>query len=170
MTIRFRCATCGEMHDGAPAWGFDAPIYFDALSEAERSTRARLGSDACSVDEDVFALGLLEIPIHDHNEPFTWLAWVSLSQVNFSTFLETFNDAHRSHFEPFFGWFSNRIPFYPDTLNLKVNLHLRDHGFRPFIEVEPTDHPLAVAQREGYSRAEAEYLMSALAHSGPSPA
>lgn len=28
-------------------------------------------------------------------------------------------------------------------------MHLRDDGVRPTIELEPTDHPLAVEQRNG---------------------
>jgi hypothetical protein len=38
---------------------------------------------------------------------------------------------------------------YPDTLNLKTMAHLRDNGIRPYIEVEPTEHPLAVDQHQG---------------------
>jgi hypothetical protein len=42
-----------------------------------------------------------------------------------------------------------RIWLYPDTLNLKTMVHLRDGGIRPFVELEPTEHPLAVEQRTG---------------------
>ena len=42
-----------------------------------------------------------------------------------------------------------RLPCYPDTVNLKTNVHTRAVGERPFIDVEPTDHPLAVEQRNG---------------------
>jgi hypothetical protein len=40
---------------------------------------------------------------------------------------------------------------YSDTFNLRTRVHLRDDGLRPFIELEPTDHPLAIEQREGIS-------------------
>ena len=36
-------------------------------------------------------------------------------------------------------------------MDLKTLVHLRDRGIRPFTELEPTDHPLAVEQREGIS-------------------
>ena len=36
-------------------------------------------------------------------------------------------------------------------MNLKSRVHLRDHGLRPTIELEPTDHPLALEQRNGIS-------------------
>jgi hypothetical protein len=41
------------------------------------------------------------------------------------------------------------LPGYPDTLHLKTMVHTREPGRRPFIELDPTDHPLAVEQREG---------------------
>jgi Uncharacterized protein conserved in bacteria (DUF2199) len=34
-------------------------------------------------------------------------------------------------------------------VNLKTHVHTREVGRRPFIELEPTDHPLAVEQRDG---------------------
>jgi hypothetical protein len=36
-------------------------------------------------------------------------------------------------------------------MDLKTRVHLRDHEVRPFIELEPTDHPLALEQRNGIS-------------------
>jgi hypothetical protein len=50
---------------------------------------------------------------------------------------------------PYFGWLSTLLPGYPDTVQLKTNVHTRAVGRRPFIELEATDHPLAVEQREG---------------------
>ena len=41
---------------------------------------------------------------------------------------------------------------YPDTMNLKSRVHLRNHGHRPTIELEPTDHPLALEQRNDFGR------------------
>jgi hypothetical protein len=41
------------------------------------------------------------------------------------------------------------VGIYPDTENLKTLVHLRNDGIRPFIELEPTAHPLAIEQREG---------------------
>lgn len=51
--------------------------------------------------------------------------------------------------EPMFSWLSTDLACYPDTLNLKTMVHPRPGGIRPFIELEPFDHPLAVEFREG---------------------
>ena len=49
--------------------------------------------------------------------------------------------------EPMFGWFSSWVwPFYTDTENIKSIIHLRNDGIRPYIELEPTEHPLALLQ------------------------
>ena len=53
---------------------------------------------------------------------------------------------------PFFGLALPDIWLYPEqTLSLKTHVHCRDDGIRPFIELEPTGHLLAVEQREGTS-------------------
>ena len=54
-----------------------------------------------------------------------------------------------------FGWFSSRLPGYPDTLSLKCMVHPRDDGMRPAIELEDSDHPLAVQQCGGIAFADA---------------
>jgi hypothetical protein len=41
---------------------------------------------------------------------------------------------------------------YPETLGLKTFVRQRGIGVRPYIELEPTDHPLAVEQREGITK------------------
>ena len=58
---------------------------------------------------------------------------------------------------PFFGWLSTSIAFYlPDaTTRLKTKAHFQGNGCRPVVELEPSDHPLAVHQRDGVSLATA---------------
>ncbi|WP_269317979.1 DUF2199 domain-containing protein [Exiguobacterium sp. KJ 601] len=51
-----------------------------------------------------------------------------------------------------FGWLSTELPIYPDTINLKTNVHMRAVGIRPLIELLPTNHPLAMEQRNGITR------------------
>jgi hypothetical protein len=63
---------------------------------------------------------------------------------------------------PKFGRLCNNISLYPTTLNLKSHLHLRGGGSRPSIELEPTDHPLAIEQRRGISVERVEEIAAAL--------
>ena len=55
----------------------------------------------------------------------------------------------RENEPPYFGWLSTALPCYPDTLNLKTHVHTRPVGLRPLVELEPTEHPLAVEQQNG---------------------
>ena len=134
-----------------PGYSAEAPLYFDSIPADERERRCRLHPDTCVVDNEFyFARGCLEIPVHGVAEPFIWGVWVSLSQSSFAAFKSSLDLATRAHLGSFFGWLSAELPLYPSTENLKTRLHLRD-GIRPYIELEPTDHPLAVEQRNGMS-------------------
>lgn len=132
------------------SYGSDAPVYYYDVPEIERKRRFELSSDLCIMDEEhYFIRGGIEIPIVDSKETFIWDVWISLSKNNFNRTIELWETEGRETEEPYFGWLSTSIPGYPDTLNLKTNVHTREVGVRPFIELEPTDHPLAIEQREG---------------------
>jgi hypothetical protein len=150
MIFRFYCASCGQIHEGMPSFGTDAPLNYYAVPEAERAQRCQLGSDDCVIDEEhYFVRGCIELPVHGQSEPFTWGVWVSLSEQSFRAWASSFHEASRSHIGPFFGWLNAWLKPYPEPMNLKTRVHLRDNGTRPYIELEPTEHPLAVEQREG---------------------
>jgi hypothetical protein len=150
--FRFKCESCGEWHEGMPAFGADAPLHYYGVPASDRHDRCVLGTDTCVIDNEFFfVLGCLEIPVHGADAPFSWGVWVSLSKANFDQFVACFEASERSRIGPFFGWLSAELPLYPSTENLKTRAHLRDNGVRPYIELEPTDHPLAVEQRTGIS-------------------
>ena len=53
----------------------------------------------------------------------------SLNEKHFFHFQELLAVTKRSHHGPFFGWLSSQIRIYPDTMNLKTQVHLRDGVF-----------------------------------------
>ena len=93
-----------------------------------------------------FVRGTIEIPIVDASDPagdsFVIGVWASLSEASFDEVLEVQERDDDSEAGPWFGWLSNRIPVYPDTLNLATTVHYRP-GLRPIIEIKPGEHPLA---------------------------
>jgi hypothetical protein len=91
-----------------------------------------------------------------------WGVWVSVSQKSFERIDELWNAEEVENEPPFFGWLCNALKPYPSTQSLKTHLHLRGGGIRPFIELEQTDHPLAVEQREGITLARVEELAAIL--------
>ena len=150
--FRFKCTSCNEWHEGMPTFGADAPLYFYEIPAEERGNRCMLDSNTCVVDQQYFFVrGCLDIPVHGETEAFSWGVWVSLSKDRFADFQACFDAPKRSHIGPFFGWLSAELPLYPSTENLKTRVHLRDDGIRPYVELEPTNHPLAVEQRNGIS-------------------
>lgn len=163
--LEFRCSSCGEMHRGMPSFGTDAPLSYYEVPAEQRDTRCRLGSDDCVIDEtSYFVRGCIELPVHGEPEPFVWGVWVSLSEASFRQWREYLDTERRSHIGPFFGWLNAWLRPYPDTMNLKTRVHLRDHGIRPWIELEPTDHPLAVEQRAGISVARVAEIYAQVVH------
>ena len=160
------CVTCGQRHDGPPmSFGFDAPLLYESITADERDTRCGLTPDLCVVDgKHFFVRGCLEIPVLDGPGPFGWGVWCSLSKENFERTKMMWGSECRVNESPYFGWLSNRLPFYPDTLNLKTHVHSRVVGQRPFIELEPTNHPLAFEQRLGISMARVQEIATAMLH------
>ena len=146
--MSYRCSVCGESHEDLPDIGMDKPDHWWDVPEEDRSERIFLTPDTCVIDdEDFFIRGVIEIPIRDYPHAFGFGVWVSQKRENFAKYLENFDSAEIG---PFFGWLSTRIAFYEeDTLLLKTMAHFRGEGLRPRIDLEPTEHPLAVAQREG---------------------
>lgn len=166
----WRCGLCNEEHDELPfAYGAEAPWRM-LVPEDEFDDRVELHDSVCVIDgEHFFVRGKIELPVHGHAEPFQWSVWCSVSKDSFHRMMDMWEDPERVHAEPYFGWLSTSLPMYdPGTLNLKTKLHEREPGTIPLVELEPTDHPLAVEQREGISMERVEYFAHALLGHGRS--
>ena len=148
MGMSVPCTICGETHDELPHVGSDRPDPWWDVAEEERERRIELTSDTCVIDgEHFFIRGVIDIPVDGYPEGFGFGVWVSQKQENFDAYV---NEPGSSEIGPFFGWLSTTIAYYPeDTFLLKTRAHFRGEGLRPRIELEATDHPLAVDQREG---------------------
>jgi hypothetical protein len=150
-----------------PTFGSPVPLSYYEVPKEEREKRCDLGSDDCVIDEEFFFVrGCLEIPVIGEKDPFSWGAWVSLSEASYLEWVKCYESDKRSHIGPFFGWLNAWLKPYPDTVNLKTMVHLRDNGIRPFIELEPTDHPLAVEQRDGITVERLAEIYALMMHSG----
>lgn len=163
--FRFKCAVCEAWHEGMPSFGTLAPHYYHGVPEAERATRCVLNDDLCIVDDEYFFVrARLNIPVEGTEEPFSWGVWVSLSEKNFDDYVEHFEARDRSHLGPYFGWLSTGLTLYPDTVNLRTQVYPRNDGQRPLVELEATDHPLSIEQRDGISLARLADIYAAMMH------
>lgn len=152
--MTYRCHTCGEEHTGLPDLGCDFPDPYLLVPENERAARTSWDADRCVVREDdgdhYFVRGVIHIPVHEQAEPFGIGVWVSQSKANFERY------GRNETMAPTFGWLVNRLACYePTTFLLKTRVHFREGRLRPTIELEPTDHPMAVDQRQGITLARA---------------
>jgi hypothetical protein len=163
--VTFTCSCCGQVHEGLADLVFAAPYYYYTVPTDQRERRCLLTSDLCSIDdEDFFIRGCLDIPIVGSDEHFSWGVWCSVSRTNFEKYREVFAEPHHSDVGPFFGWFSVRLPGYPDTLSLKVMAHLRDERTRPWFELEESEHPLSADYRQGITRERLQQIYEANLH------
>ena len=148
-----------------PTFGAKRPVSYYKIPEDEREARCQSSNDDCVIDDKwYFVRGCIDIPVHGADDDFSWGVWVSLSEDNYLTWRDYFGKAKRSHVGPFFGWLNAWLKPYPDTINLKTMVHLRDDGIRPYIEIEPSDHPLSVEQRNGITIARLSEIYSIMMH------
>lgn len=147
-------------------YGASAPALWFAIPESEREIRVELSSDMCMIDEHAFIVGNLEIPVHGCREHFSWDVWVSLSAANFQRAVQLWHQSGRESELPYFGWLCTSLPGYPETLHLKTQVHTREVGRRPFIELEDTEHPLAVEQRNGITLERVQEIAELVLHGG----
>lgn len=152
---------------GIPSFGWDYPVQYLLIPERERESRINLTPDTCVIDEQwFFVRGCLEIAVDEHEEPLSWGVWCSLSKDAFLRYGEMFDSVDRAPGESFFGWLCSAVPGYPDTRQLKTMVHVRAWPTRPFVELEPTDHPLALEQRQGISVARVREIAERILHPG----
>ena len=147
----YTCKTCGKQHEGLPlSYGAQAPAIWYDIPEKERDKRTLLSSDQCEIDNKYFFIaGNIDIPIVGTDQIFNWTVWISLSDKSYNRVSELWNIVGREKEHPYFGWLSTSLLIYPETINLKTMVHTRPVGERPYIELEPTNHPLAIEQRNG---------------------
>jgi hypothetical protein len=165
--MSFVCGTCGELYDGdVLSFAADYPDPYADLSSEDRENRAVIGGDQCIIDGEEFYLRtLLEIPIRDSHDKFLFGLWVRLHEDVYDEIDACWVEEgkERKH-GPFKGRIANKNLIYDDALNLKVTVVLQPVGVRPLIFVDESEHPLAVAQREGISLDGAHNIASRLLH------
>jgi hypothetical protein len=163
-TTGYACRSCGEWHDDLPlSYRTAAPAYWS--DELVDEAASELNDDLCIVRaEHFFVQGNLKIPVTDTGETFAWGVWVSLSAENFGRMVEVWEQPGREAEPPYFGWLSTELPYPASTLQLKTNVHTNPVGEKPWIEIEPTDHPLAVEVREGMTSARVQEIADLMLH------
>jgi hypothetical protein len=164
--VQWTCRSCGETHEGLPLdWGYDSPYYWDG----PRGPEDVLSDDYCLWTDDdgrlcYFVRGLIEIPIVDSSDRFAYGVWSSLSKQSYSRFVELWDSPDRVLESPYFGWLSNSLPDYPETLSLPMDVATPFVDLRPKFVLHEGDHPLIREQREGITLARVEEIAARRMH------
>lgn len=165
----YQCKTCGALHPERPTcFGAEMPAVVAQLTPDDRARRVELSSDQCVLDgEHFFVLGTLDLPVQGSDEMLTWIVWTTLSKPNFERTADLWSVEGRESEPPYFGWLSNQIPGFPNTLNVKLRVHTQPVGERPHLEVVDEEHPLREAQQRGVSLEEADRLIHVALYGEP---
>jgi len=150
------CACCGRRKRGVPDFGYDAPIHhawaeqgnpeFKILGKDSDTCRMEIGGQPC-----FFVRCVLRIPVHGAETGLGFGVWSSLSEASFGRYSESYSEPGQSRIGPMFGYLANRLPAYPDTLNLMADVMPQDGNQRPHLRLrdEAAEHPLYTDQNEG---------------------
>ena len=92
-----------------------------------KSENDELTDDLCVWTDDggdpaFFIRGLITLPVLDADDDFRYGVWSSLSAASFERVVELSDDPARIEEDPYFGWLSNSLPGYPETVNLPLSV------------------------------------------------
>jgi hypothetical protein len=144
------CSICGRTHDRFGALVMPSPDPWLALTDEQRRA-GLLDSDLCRTpDGGNYVFTILEMPLIGGPQPFIEFGvWASLGEDDFGRYYATYNDRDQSKLGALSATLANEIDGFAGAFGLKATVLPQDQGERPLLRLEPADHPLAVAQREG---------------------
>jgi hypothetical protein len=157
--MKYTCNCCGQEHDEWPALTYSSPSNYNDLTDDEKKNIAKLDSDFCVINYpdqvDRFIRCTMTLKIIDYCDTLEYGLWVSLSEKSFQDYVDNYdNDNHETKY---FGWLSNVLPDYDNTLQIPTTVFTRKGNSRP--EIVPHsdfDHPLVKDYYNGITKSEAE--------------
>ena len=166
--MAFTCDVCGEKHAGETRdirMGLPQPIFL--LEEDERERRARVADDSAVLQGDAgerfFVRALLELPIAGEDGYFGYGAWIEVTEPDFATLGELWDDEAGWRSDPVAGTLANELSPYAFTEGLRLQIRLREVDLLPLVELEDGEHELVRAQRYGISPHRAHQLAATVA-------
>ncbi len=155
---KFKCSSCGKVHEELPSIGFKTPFHYDILSEKEKNEIAEVSDDFCVINHpeqtDRFIRTVLNIKTDIASEDLVYGVWVSLSEKNFDDYKSTFKK--QTEEKTYFGTICNEIADYEEsTIGLHVNVLTRHDDLRPEIIPHQSEHKLVNDWEKGITFHEA---------------
>jgi hypothetical protein len=139
-SLRWKCGTCEEWHYGPCLdFSYHSPLYWT------------------SENDEGNAIGFFDSG--KEGLPHTFLNEDICVMEGEHYFVRGLIHPKRVELPPLFSWLSNRIDYYPYTLNLKMHAYIQELGIRPNFELEATGHPLSQEFHHGITPARVREIM-----------
>ena len=162
----YECPVCGQHH--APltlSFSAKAPAAVAGVRGDELERRLVISADQCVLDERRFFLrGRIVIPVHELVEPFVWGVWAEVSAKSFFLTNQRWTTKGREADAAFAGYLDTEIPWFGNTLSLRVDVRTQPVGRRPHFVVADPAHRLSQEQREGMTLDRVKEIAAAVLH------
>jgi hypothetical protein len=168
--ISWTCSCCGQVLEGLPpAMAFAAPDNWTYLDVAQKNEQ-NIDSDFCLIKSadgnEHYIRCVLPFEIAGTGEAFEFGVWMSVSEASWHIYREGF-DTRNYQSEGCFGYLSNRIAGFSDTINLPADVYFGKNNQRPRVQLHESEHPLVLAQINGLQLSAVENLASRMHRGGP---
>ena len=132
---KFKCSSCGKLHEEWPVLAFCSPDNYDTLSDKDKETFAEISNDFCTIKHpdqiDRFIRCTLFQKVNNHCEDLEYGLWVSLSEKSFEDYKTNFDN--ENYEAQYFGWLCNDIPGYNFEESIPTTVVTQKNGTRPSI-------------------------------------
>lgn len=158
--MRSRCRKCGKIHEELPSLEFCSPFYYSRLADNSPDVAAELNNDLCIIrtasQVDHFIRAIITQKVTDHCDTLEYGVWVLLNEDSYTDYEGHYDDT--DHEATYFGYISNQIPGYSDTLSVRVTVHAHKGVQRPEVipHADQQQHPFVHDYYEGISKQEVE--------------
>ena len=144
-----RCSTCGEEHDLLDP-SFSRPDVIFAMSPEQKKDSVLENDDICALRSEgagpnrYFVRCVLPVRLIDSPGTSCWGLWAEVSEEDSVVICNAWDDPEQSKIPPMQARVANRIPGYPDTIDLPVLLRLTGPTSRPELALMADSlHPFA---------------------------
>jgi len=144
-----KCSTCGEEHELLEPF-FRRPDVIFAMSAEQKKGRVLETDDICALRgkggaaDRFFVRCRLSVPLLDAPGTSGWGLWAEVSEDDSVVIYNAWDDPEQNRIPPMQARLANRIPGYPDTIDLPVLLRLTGPKSRPELSLTSDSlHPFA---------------------------
>lgn len=142
-----KCSICGAKHELLdPA--FSRPDVIFAMTAKQKKGRVMENDDICALRGDdgglnrYFVRCTLPVKLLDARGTTAWGLWAEVSEEDSVVIWNAWDDPEQDTLAPMKAKLANRIPGYPDTIDLPARLKLTGPKSRPELSLMKTSaHP-----------------------------